>query len=167
MKNLSNKFGDIQEIKQNVTFPFASEGRFSMHELLEFLLMKTGPANVRITSFSITEVAIRSFLNLMETGIILKLECLFDISVKRHKLGLLYFVNNVASSIALTKCHAKLILIENDKWRISVIGSANFQVNDKIEAGVISTSPGFLEFYRNRFTSWFLKGILISKDEFV
>jgi hypothetical protein len=167
MKNLSDKFEGIQEIKQNVTFPFASEGTFSMHELLEFLLTKTGPASVRITSFSITEAAVRSFLNLMEAGVILRLECLFDISVKRHKLGLLYFVNNVASSIALAKCHAKLILIENDKWRISVIGSANFQVNDKIEAGVISTQPGFLKFYWNRFTLWFLKGILISKDEFI
>jgi len=166
MKNLSDKFSGIQEITRDVTFPFASEGEFSMHELMEFLLEKTGPATVRVTSFSITEAAVRSFLHLMETGVILRLECLFDLSVKRHKLGLLYFVNNVASSIALAKCHAKLILIENRDWKISVVGSANFQVNDKIEAGVISTRPEFLQFYWSRFTLWFLKGISITRDEF-
>jgi hypothetical protein len=166
MKNLSNKFGGIQEITWNVTFPFVSEGEFSMHELMEFLLEKTGPASVRVTSFSITEAAVRSFLHLMETGVIRHLDCLFDLSVKRHKLGLLYFVNNVASSIALAKCHAKLILIENREWKVSVVGSANFQVNDKIEAGVISTRPEFLQFYWSRFTLWFLKGILITQDEF-
>jgi len=166
MNNLSNKFNGIQKITRDVTFPFVSEGEFSMHELLEFLLEKTGPAKVSITSFSITEAAVRSFLYLMETGIILHLECLFDLSVKRHKLGLLNFANNIATSIALAKCHAKLILIENDNWSVSVIGSANFQVNDKIEAGVISTRPEFLQFFRDRFTCWFLKGLLISKDEF-
>jgi hypothetical protein len=166
MKGFSNKFSNFPRIEQNTTFPFASEGEFSMHELMEFLVLKTGPAKMRITSFSITEAAVRSFLHLMETGVILRLECLFDLSVKRHKLGLLYFVNNVASSIALAKCHAKLILIENREWKISVIGSANFQVNDKIEAGVISTRPEFLEFYWNRFSLWFFKGILVSKDEF-
>lgn len=166
MKNLSNKFEGIQEIRQNDTIPFTSEGEFSMHELLEFLLQRTGPAKVRITSFSITEAAVRSFLHLMEIGIILHLECLFDLSVKRHKLGLLNFAANIATSIALAKCHAKLILIENDNWSVSVIGSANFQVNDKIEAGVISTRPEFLQFYRERFNCWFWKGLLISKDEF-
>jgi len=166
MRNLSNKFAGIREIRQNETIPFTSEGEFSMHELLEYLLLKTGPAKVRITSFSITEAAVRSFLHLMETGVILSLECLFDLSVKRHKLGLLNFANNIATSIALTKCHAKLILIENSDWKISVAGSANFQVNDKIEAGVISTCPEFLTFYLDRFSIWFTKGILISKDEF-
>lgn len=166
MKDCSNKFSGLKPIEKETIFPFASEGTFSMHELLEFLLQKTGPANVRIMSFSITEVAIRFFLNLMENGSIQKLECIFDLTVKRHRLGLLFFMNNVVSALSLTKNHSKLILIQNSKWMISVVGSANFNVNDKIEAGVISTQPEFFRFYDERFTRWFNQGILVDSDEF-
>ncbi len=166
MKNCSNKFSGLKPIEKETIFPFASEGTFSMHELLEFLLQKTGPASVRIMSFSITEVAIRSFLTLMENGSIEKLQCIFDLTVKRHRLGLLYFMNNVVSAISLTKNHAKLILIQNNEWKITVVGSANFNVNDKIEAGVISSQPKFFRFYDERFSKWFSEGILVSKDEF-
>jgi hypothetical protein len=166
MKSCSNKFSGIQPVEPEKIFPFFSEGTYSMHELLEFLLQKTGPATVRVMSFSITEVAIRTFLNLMENGNIKKLECIFDLTVKRHRLGLLYFMNNVVSAISLTKNHAKLILIQNKNWKITVVGSANFNVNDKIEAGVISTQPDFFNFYNERFNLWFNQGILVSKDEF-
>lgn len=166
MKDCSNKFSGIKPIEKEIIFPFSSEGTFSMHELLEFLLQRTGTASVRIMSFSITEVAIRSFLNLMENNRIEKLECIFDLTVKRHRLGLLFFMNNVVSAVSLTKNHSKLILIENSHWKITVVGSANFNVNDKIEAGVISTQSEFFRFYDERFTRWFNQGILVNSDEF-
>jgi hypothetical protein len=166
MKNCSAKFSELNALEKDVIFPFASEAKFSMHELLEYLLHLTGPAAVRITSFSITEIAIRSFLNLMENGRITSLECIFDLAVKRHRLGLLYFMNNVVSSIALTKNHSKLILVKNSVWNVTVIGSANFNVNDKIETGVISTQREFFRFFDQRFTRWFQEGIILSKDEF-
>jgi hypothetical protein len=167
MKNYPDKFSKLNPVVQNTVFPFVSEGTFSMHELLEFLLQKTGPASVRIMSFSITEVAIRTFSNLMDNGDIKTLECIFDLSVKRHRLGLLYFMNNVVTGVALTKNHSKIILIENNDWKIAVVGSANFNVNDKIEAGTISTRPEFYDFFTEHFTGWFSKGIIMTKDEFI
>jgi len=166
MKNLLKKFQELPELQQNKTIPFASSGNFSMHELMEYLLEKTGSANVRVSSFSISEVAIRSFFNLMEKETIHSLRCLFDISVKRHKLGLLFFVNNIGSTIAISKNHAKLILIENNNWKVVIVGSANLQVNDKNEAGIISTDADFYRFYDETFNNWFLKALTISPDEF-
>ncbi len=166
MKNLSEKFRNLPQLTRNNTIPFASAGEFSMHELLEFLLQTTGPATVRISSFSISEVAIRTFFRLMQNGTIVNIECLFDLSVKRHKLGLLYFANNIGSFIAISKNHAKLILIENADWKIVVVGSANFQLNDKNEVGIISADSEIYEFYFKVFKSWFLSGILINSDEF-
>lgn len=166
MKNLSKKFRTIEPIQQNKTIPFASAGDFSMHELLEWLLQTTGPAAVHISSFSISEVAIRSFFRLMESNTILQLECLFDLSVKRHKLGLLHFANNIASSIAISKNHAKFILLKNENWQLVVMGTANFQVNDKNEVGIISTDPVLFKFYTQIFSDWFTKGMKITSDEF-
>ena len=166
MRKSFNKFANFPELKKDLTFPFASAGDFSMHELVEFILQKTGPATVRVSSYSISEIAIRSFYNLMENGIIYHLECLFDLSVKRHKLGLLFFVNNLASIIALSKNHAKFILVENAEWKLVVVGTANLQVNDKNEVGIISTAPDMYQFYFNVFADWLLKGMLITNDEF-
>ncbi len=166
MKNCSNKFNKLQSLEANITFPYVSEGEFSMHQLLEFLLTQTGAAKVHIASFSITEVAIRSFLNQIEKKYISDLTCIFDLSVRRHRLGLLYFMNNVVNLIALTKNHSKLILIENIRWKVTVISSANFNVNDKIEAGIISTEKRFYDFYLKQFNQWFDKGLLVTENEF-
>jgi len=166
MKSLSGKFQHLGEIKPGATIATSSSGEYSMHELLEYLLGITGPASVQVSSFSISEVAIRTFYNLMEKGTITQMECLFDISVKRHKLGLLYFVNNIGCRIALSKNHAKILLLENTNWKLVVVGSANLQLNDKNEVAVISTDPGFYYYYSNTFRLWFSKALTISPDEF-
>nr|NQU89741.1 hypothetical protein [Bacteroidota bacterium] len=137
-----------------------------MHQLLEHLLKITGPAVVNISSFSITEVALRSFHNLMESGQIMQLRCLFDMNVKRHKLGLLYFASNVVSSIGLDKCHAKIILIVNDNWKLVVISSANFNINDKKEAGIISTENHVYHSVLTVYNTWYENSMKISKHEF-
>jgi hypothetical protein len=166
MKNLLRKFQHLPEIKPGITIATSSSGEYSMHELLEYLLDITGPASVRVSSFSISEVAIRSFYSLMEKGVITQLLCLFDISVKRHKLGLLFFASNIGCRIALSKNHAKILLIENDGWKLVVVGSANLQVNDKNEVAVISTDPGFYDYYSNTYWLWFSNALTISPNEF-
>ena len=146
--------------------PMASNGEWSMHQLLEFLLQKTGPANVRISSFSITEVAVRTFLNLKEKGLIEHLNCLFDLTVTRHKAGLLFFTSNVADKIVVGKCHAKLILIETTQDSITVVGSPNFNINDKKEVVVLHTDRWFFDFYSQVLDDWMKQGLTIDANEF-
>ena len=146
--------------------PLASDGDWSMHHLLEYLMEKSGPAEVWISSFSITEVAVRTFLNLHEKGLIRELHCLFDFTVKHHKVGLLFFASNIVSEIAIDKCHAKLILIRNEKFTITVIASANFNINDKKEVAVIHFSQWFFDFYHQQLSQWIESGIKISAGEF-
>jgi hypothetical protein len=166
MKSLLGKFQHLPELKPGVTIATSSSGEYSMHELLEHLLGITGPALVRVSSFSISEVAIRAFYSLTASGTITRLDCLFDISVKRHKLGLMFFASNIGCRIALSKNHAKILLIENDRWKLVVVGSANLQLNDKNEVAVISTDPGFYDYYSQTFQLWFSKALTISPDEF-
>ncbi len=143
---------------------YYSEGDFSMHELLEALLDLTGPASVKITSFSITEVAIRAFHRLSEERKITNLRCILDQTVKSYRLGLLLFAVNVSSEIALAKNHAKIILIENDKWKLTVVSSANFNVNDKIEAGIVSGCHDVYDFFSLKFDETFQKSTIVDKD---
>ena len=153
-------FGDRNVI------PMASNAEWSMHQLLEFLLRKTGRAKVKLSSFSITEVAIRTFLNLKEEGLIERLDCLFDLTVKRHKAGLLFFTSNVADNIVVSKCHAKLILIETAEYAITVVGSPNFNINDKKEVVVVFFERWFFDFYSQVLDTWMEEGLRIDAHEF-
>lgn len=166
-KSLKKIHQAVSAFKDSSVIPVASNGDWSMHELLEYLLGISGPAKVWISSFSITEVAIRTFLNLQETGQITNLSCLFDFTVKRHKTGLLFFANNVVSDITISKCHAKLILIENADCTIAVVGSANFNINDKKEVAVIHFKRWFFDFYLNVLKDWMQSGLKITADEFI
>jgi hypothetical protein len=90
-----------------------SEAEFSMHHVFEELLKITGRAEVKVSSFSISDTALRCFYRLFEEGVITEMQCLLGISVKRHKLGLLFFANNTGIEVSLVKNHAKLIFIKN------------------------------------------------------
>lgn len=146
-KNLADELGKIET---NRSYHFISEGRWSMYQLLTYLLNITGPAKVWVTSFSISESALRSFLKTNQAGMIKELHCLFDNACKKNKLDLLYFANNIVSEIRLTANHSKLILIENEQWNVVVNGSANMSPNIRIEAGVICTDREIYEQYKQR-----------------
>lgn len=166
MKNLLQKLPFLADLQTNSIYPFVSEAEFSMHHVLGELLKVTGKAEVKVSSFSISETALRSFYRLTEQGAISGLQCLLDISVKRHKLGLLFFANNTGIEVSLVKNHAKLILIKNTSWSVVIVGSANLQENDKNETGVICTRADIYEYFENYFSTWFKKGLIVTADEF-
>lgn len=144
-----NLQSEIGQVNQDSIIPFFSEGKWSMHELLIYLLNISGPSKVWLSTFSISETAIRAFSFLIENKLILELHCLFDHTIKRHKLDLLYFASNIASTIKLCSNHSKIILIENDHWKITVVGSANMTPNVRKEAGVIFTQAHVFYQYKN------------------
>ncbi len=137
--------GDLQ--KDDIRFYFSS-GHWSMHDLFTALIHKTGPARVYLSTFSLSEIAIRSLYNALREGLILELGCLVDIRVKRHKMGLLNFAGHLADKITLANCHAKILILENDDWKVAVVASNNFTVNVRYESGSIITMPEIVEFYK-------------------
>ena len=165
MKNLSHKFGGLV-LDPLATVPYYSNAEFSSHDVLEFLLSVTGPASVRISSFSLSEISLRSFVRLLDGGLIMDLRCLLDLSVKRHRLGLLFFAANIQSNVALAKNHAKIILVENERYAWVVVGSANLNQNDKIEAGVASGSPEIYSYFSDAFNQSYEQGLKVTADEF-
>lgn len=139
---------DIGTIKAGMIKPFFSKGKWSAHELLIFLLSITGPAHVFISTFSIGEASVRAFLQAYENNHILSLKILIDYTAKSHRPELLNFAENVGAKIRISNNHSKLILIENQHWNISVVGSGNMTPNPRYEAGVIFTqAKTYVEFH--------------------
>ncbi|HNX79809.1 MAG TPA: hypothetical protein PKJ24_07990, partial [Prolixibacteraceae bacterium] len=129
--------------------PFVSLGDWSTHDLLFFLLEQTGPARVYFTTWAISEYAIRQLYNLIEQGMILELKGIFDYRNGIRKPAELQFLEKISTEIKPAKCHAKVTVLENDDWGISIVGSANYTRNPRIEAGVLFSVKEVAAFERN------------------
>jgi hypothetical protein len=127
---------------------YASMGDWSTHDLLFFLLEQTGPARVYFTTWAISEFAIRQLYQFIEQGLILELKGIFDYRNGVRKPAELQFLQKITTDIKAAKCHAKITVIENEHWGISVVGSANYTRNPRIEAGVLCCDKAVAAFYR-------------------
>ncbi|NCA75631.1 MAG: hypothetical protein EOM90_04795 [Alphaproteobacteria bacterium] len=128
---------------------YVSLGDWSTHDLLFFLLEQTGPARVYFTTWAISEYAIRQLYQFIEHGLILELKGIFDYRNGIRKPAELQFLQKITTDIKAAKCHAKVTVIENDHWGISVVGSANYTRNPRIEAGVLCCDRKVTAFHRD------------------
>jgi hypothetical protein len=136
-------------IKSDTSYHFASGGVWSTHELLFHLLSFTGPAKVFIATWSITEEPSRMLVHGLNSGLITELNGIFDIRVKQRAPETYAFAKHNFCNARLTVCHAKVTVIKNDLFNISIVGSSNYTNNPRIEAGVISTHKITADFHEN------------------
>lgn len=131
--------------------PFMHKGEWAIHQVLPSLLSVIGPAEVRITTFSISEDSLRPLFFLVEEKKIHRLSMLLDLTVKRHKLGLLLFAAQITPDIRIDSCHAKLLLVENRQYKFGIVGSANLNRNHRWEDGFYFTAGSHYDYFRQQF----------------
>jgi hypothetical protein len=134
---------------------FVSAGQWSMHDLLEEMLRRSGPAHVHIATWAATEDPARRIVMLKQQGMALSLSCLLDYKMQGRKPGPFQLLQANADRLALAKCHAKVTAVINDHFSMVCVGSANLSRNPRFEAGVISACRGDAEFH----ISWINKAI--------
>lgn len=156
--NLLNKYFPQALVSGSIE-PFMHKGDWAIHEVLPSLLSAIGPATVRISTFSISEDSLRPLFFLAEEGNITHLELLLDLTVKRHKLGLLLFAANITPDIRIDACHAKLLLVENERYRFGICGSANLNQNHRWENGFYFTAGNHFDYFRDAFAQSFTNAL--------
>jgi hypothetical protein len=127
----------IPMMSEGNTIHFMSNGIFSMHELLEHLLTMTGPAELYITTWAMTENPVRAIKHMIDQGLITKLNCLFDFKIRKNSPKAFQLASNLVAKLHLAHCHAKATVLLNEKHGVTIIGSANYTRNPRIEAGTI------------------------------
>jgi hypothetical protein len=150
---------EISSISPNSIVPFLSEGRWSLYHLLSFILSITGPAEVKISSFSLSEAAIRVFLQEIQTGSITGIKLLLDTTIPSRKLDLTLFASNVIKEIRLIPNHSKLVLVKNSTWSVVVVSSQNLTPNPRLESGVIFTTQEHFDFFNSKFDEFYSKAV--------
>jgi len=123
------------EVMKQASLIWLSEGNFSLHQLLESILDETGPANVWLSAYAITEEPARRIFRLRQAGTIIHLSCLLDAHLARNNAKAYQLLSKTADRLGTAHIHAKCFVVQNERFEITVISSANFSHNPRLELG--------------------------------
>ena len=152
-KRFQNVAQVIGKIKMGTSTHYASMGQWSNHELLLHILDQTGPAELFFCTWSVSENAIRQILIYFDEKIITDVLAVLDWRVKAYRPAVFALMQYNFPKLRLTHCHGKVFVVKNKNWAVSVVGSANFTNNPRIEAGVISCDPVVAQFHQDWITA--------------
>ncbi len=139
---LENSFSVLE---QGRDIHFYSFGNFNLVRLLMHLLKKTGPAHLFMTSYSFSLRSIEQLQNRLETRQLLSFRLIVDHRVKSMSPKPFQMLSTAFDYRCLS-VHAKVALLWNQQWKLSVITSQNATDNPKMERGVIQTDPAVFDF---------------------
>lgn len=135
---------------------FCSEGRFSGHELMLYLLKEVvGPCPVHIATWKISETPARLLTRAMDQGLITELNMLLERRMTIKSPNALQLMQHNATTIGMGDVHAKVCVLDHPEHPVVIVMSANFSRNRRIESGVIHHSRRAAFFHR----SWIQKHI--------
>lgn len=137
----------IYNLGENKIIPYFSTGSIQLYHIVEDLLQQTGKADLFLSSFTISEEFIRKLQKLKEEKLVENLQLLIDLRSAKKTIHLSWFLANVANEVFLNKNHSKLVIIKNDRFKISMVTSANMTRGNRHECGMISTVHDHYDYF--------------------
>jgi hypothetical protein len=126
---------------------FYSSGAFNLIQLILYILKQTGPAHLFLTTYSISMDSINALRRKVETNELLSVRFLIDNRVRSiSPKPFDYLVTTFPDSYRCLALHAKVALLYNEDWKITVVGSQNATHNPKLERGIIHTGGDIFDF---------------------
>jgi hypothetical protein len=147
-RSLADLREEIPKLEHDTVTHYATGGRWSMHEVILHILELIGPAKMYLTTWTVTEDPMRALFQGINSGMVTELYCVLDYRIEKRKAEAFQLAKVNASKIKLTKCHAKVTVLQNEEWSVSIVSSANLSANPRIEAGVICTDKASAEFHK-------------------
>lgn len=135
-------------LQPGVIEPFIHKGDWAIHQTVSSLVDAVGPADFRIMSYNISEDSLRSLF--LEPRI-RSMKVVLDMTIRRHKLDLLYFMGEITRYIRLDSCHAKVFLAENDDFSFGIVGSQNLNLVHRYESGFYFTRGPHFDYFKTHF----------------
>lgn len=127
------------------------DNRIQLFDIIEKILVETGPAEIYISTFSTSEEFLRRIFRLRKRRLLTKATMLIDLKAARKTVNLYTFISNVFDEVYLAENHSKVILIRNNKWMVSICTSQNQTRGNRTESGIITTDPHVFLDLQDRF----------------
>lgn len=124
------------------THPLQSHLGRGLHTLglLGWILEQTGPADVYVSTFSTSDAFLRGFYNLKKKDLVLKSVLLADLKASKKTYKLYKEMQQNFDAVYLAQNHSKVVLVQNDRWTVTVISSQNQTYGDRAECTLVTTS---------------------------
>ncbi len=139
----------LDKIAAGKSVYYVSNGDWSMHDLVMELLKKYNNAEVFITTYALREFPVRQLILAQEKGDIKSIKMLLDYRAKIRTPEVFQLASMNIGAIFLTSIHAKVTVIKSPVGHVSIVGSANWTKNPRIECGVISLNEDLANFHIN------------------
>jgi hypothetical protein len=125
-----------------------TKGQFSLADMIEAILEKTGPASLGVSTWTAANASIQSMMELLQSGRITGCRWLVDQTFVRRCPGLVGEIRRKfgADAIRVTKTHAKFVTITNDEWKVALRSSMNLNQNPRLESFEVGHDPQLCAF---------------------
>lgn len=134
----------IGKLEQNSMINFWTFGRYAMDDILKWVVAQIGPCDVTCCTWAITTQAVETILRLSKDGLLRSFRIWIDPRVKVRNPQPLQMLQ-LNFPVVIAPVHAKVTVLSNDDWKVSVSGSMNFTSNPQPERGIISTIPSVFD----------------------
>lgn len=120
-----------------------TRGQFSLTELVEAVLAKTGPAELGISTWTAASASVEAMLRLLQTGQITGCRWLVDTTFVRRVPALVAEIRRQFGddAIRVTRTHAKFVTVRNDRWQVAIRSSMNLNQNPRMESYEMGHDP--------------------------
>jgi len=135
----------IGKIDRGKTIHYYSYGNFNLVRLIMHLIKQTGPVHVFMTSYSFSQKSIEQLKNRLDKGIILSFRVIVDNRVKTMSPKPFQMLSE-CFDYRCSSIHAKVALLWNDNWKLSIVTSQNATDNPKLERGTIFSDQDVFNF---------------------
>ena len=144
----------VEAIKSGDTVHALLSGNFIFGDFLEALAVENSVKFKRLTfsTLAISDENVMSLHNMLETGFLEKLDIVVSSYFWAHNRSNAEFMyehlcDKHGSRIAVAGIHTKIALIETEKTRLVIHGSANMRSSRTVEAITIEQCPDLFEFH--------------------
>ena len=116
--------------------------------LLGWIREQTGRADVWVSTYSTSDAFLSGFARLRRKQLISESALVADLKASQKTVKLYKLMQNCFDRVYLAMNHSKIVLVQNDRWTVSVISSQNQTYGDRAECTMVTTSQqAFLELY--------------------
>jgi hypothetical protein len=125
-----------------------TRGQFSLTDLLQAVLTKTGPAMLSISTWTASHADVETMQALLNSGQITGCRWLVDQTFVRRVPALAAQIRRQFGddAIRVTKTHAKFCTIINAEWQVALRSSMNLNQNPRLESFQLGHDPELCAF---------------------
>lgn len=143
--NRSTSIADILSPLAEKGYQAYLSNALQVADILKWTLSQTGPADVQMTSFSISEEFLRRIFFIEKEGLVRSLDIVLDFKATNKTLKLWPFIAQTVENCYLSDNHSKILLVSNEEWKVAVVMSQNLTRGNRYESGFITTDTSVFD----------------------